>query len=113
MPDMKFTYYCKPGRFLSCREHFVFLGGWIHPPGYIVLQHGTLSPVEYDQIMRSGLIRIYEDQGSDMTYLEQYIPRADQRAYWENNVLPVGKLRQIKYNCFVGMIKVYNRRVIL
>lgn len=111
--NIRFTYFCKPGRFLSCREHYVYLGGWIIPPGYIVLQHGTFSAIEYRAFMQKGTISIREDPGKNYSYLEQWVPRSDLRRHRENDYLNIGKLRQKKYNLFVGMVKCYNRRIIL
>lgn len=111
--NVKFTYFCKPGRFLSCREHYVYLGGWIAPPGYIVLQHGFLSDIEYKMIMQKGGIAIREDPGKNYSYLEQWVPRSDLRRRREMDSLTIGKLRQKQYNLFVGRVKCYNRRIIL
>lgn len=111
--NVKFTYFCKPGRFLSCREHYVYLGGWIGPPGYIVLQHGFLSDIEYKMIMQKGSIVIREEPRKNYSYLEQWVPRSDLRRRREMDSLTIGKLRQKQYNLFVGMVKTYNRRIIL
>ena len=111
--NIRFTYFCKPGRFLSCREHYVYLGGWINPPGYIILQHGSLSAIEYRTIMRKGFISIREDTGRDYSSLEEWTSRPDLRNYRENHLLTIGKLRQKQYNLFVGTVKCYNRRIIL
>lgn len=110
--NIRFTYFCKLGRFLNRREHFVYLGGWISPPGYIVLQHGFLSDIEYKMIMQKGFILIREDPGKNFSYLEQWVPRSDLRRHREIDALTIGKLRQKQYNLFVGMVKNYNRRII-
>lgn len=110
--NIKFTYFCKPGRFLSYREHFVYLGGWINPPRYIVLQHGSLSAIEYRTIMQKGTIAIREEPGKNYSYLEEWVPRSDLRRHREMDLLTIGKLRQKQYNLFVGMVKSYNRRII-
>ena len=110
--NVKFTYFCKPGQFLAYREHYVYLGGWISPPGYIVLQHGYLSAIEYRTIMQKGSIFVREEPGKNYSYLEQWASRSDLRRRREMDFLTIGKLRQKQYNLFVGMIKSYNRRIL-
>lgn len=110
--NIRFTYLCKPGRFLNRQEHYVYLGGWINPPGYIVLQHGFLSAIEYRMIMQKGTIAIREEPGKNYSYLEQWASRSDLRRRREIDALTIGKLRQKQYNLFVGMVKSYNRRII-
>lgn len=106
---MKFTYFCRPGRFLRTNEHYVFLGGWIHPPGMIILQHGTLSGVEVREIEKTGQIAIYEDAGGNYSYLEHWVPRADLMAYQRTQKIKVGVLRRKRYNLYIGMIRIYRR----
>lgn len=110
---MKFTYYCKPGRFLSPREHYIYIGDWIMPEGYIVLQHGNLSYLEYKKILDNGFIRIFEDQKSDYTYIETIVSRSDLQKYRDMNLHRglVGTLTQISYNLYAGHVWIYGRGI--
>ena len=108
---MKFTYYCEPGRFLSPRQHFVFIGDWIRPDGYIILQHGNISYLENRKIERQGFIRIFEDSGSDYTYIETIVNRSDVQRYRDMRKRKVGILTRKSYNLYAGRIWVYGRVV--
>lgn len=109
---MKFTYYCEPGRFLSPRAHYVFIGEWIRPEGYIVLQHGNMSYCEYKNITEQGFIRIYENRESDYTYIETLITRSDMRKYQDQHRRKVGILIRKSYNLYMGGVCLYGRVII-
>lgn len=108
---MKFTYYCEPGRFLSPRTHFIYIGGWIRPEGYIVLQHGNLSYLEHKKITEQGYIRIFENHGVDYSYIEPIAFRSDLQRYRDLNLHRgcVGTLIQKNYNLYAGRVLVYGR----
>ena len=108
---MRFTYFCEPGRFLSPRTHYIFLGGWIRPEGYIVLQHGNISYLEYKKITGQGFIRVFEDRGSDYTYIETIVNRPDLQVYRDIHRRKVGVLARKRYNLFVGRVWVYGRTI--
>lgn len=110
---MKFTYFCEPGRFLSPRQHYCYIGDWIRPAGGIVLQHGTFSPAEWSEIQRNGFIRVYEDWKNDLTYLESFSCRDDMRKHQQKYRIRSGTLRQTRYNnMYTGMVMIYGRKVI-
>ena len=109
---MKFTYYCKPGKFLSPRAHYVFIGEWIRPEGYIVLQHGNMSYLEYKRITEQGFIRILESRASDYTYIEPLITRADMRKYHAEKSIKVGILIRKDYNLYIGRVCLYGRVIL-
>lgn len=106
---MKFTYYCVPGRMLSPRAHYIFIGEWIRPEGYIVLQHGNMSYLEYKHITEQGFIRIYENRASDYTYIETLVSRSDMRKYQDLHRQTVGILIRKSYNLYMGRVCLYGR----
>lgn len=101
---MKFTYYCLPGRMMVSSWHFVYLGGWIHPPGCIVLQHGVFSYIEYKQILTDGFIRVYEKEHAKYTYFYQYTERKDMQEYRLEKARQVGRLYQKNDNIYIGQL---------
>ena len=108
---MKFTYFCEPGRYLSPQTHFIFMGGWIRPEGCIVLQHGNMSYLEHQKIITQGFIRIFEDKGSDYTYIETLVDRPDLQRYRDEYRRKVGLLIRKDYNLYVGNVWVYGRAI--
>lgn len=110
---MKFTYYCAPGSCLTPRMHYIYIGDWIRPEGYIVLQHGNLSYLEHKKITDNGFIRIFEDQGADYTYIEPIVSRSDLQKYRDKYLHRgrVGTLTQKSYNLYAGNVWVYGRGI--
>lgn len=108
---MKYTYYCKPGRFLSPGAHFLYIGDWIRPKGCIVLQHGNLSYLEHKKISEQGFIRIFENRGADYTYIETIVDRPDLQRYRDRVRRKVGLLTRKSYNLYTGHVRVYGRVV--
>lgn len=106
---MKFTYYCEPGRFLSPRTHYVFIGDWIRPEGCIVLQHGNISYLERKKIIEQSFIRVFEDRGTAYTYIETIVSRPDLQKYRDLYRRKVGVLTQKSYNLYAGHVWVYGR----
>lgn len=108
---MKFTYFCVPGRFLSPRTHFLYIGGWIRPEGYIILQHGILSYQEHQKIDKQGFIRVFENRGCDYTYIETIVNRSDLQVYRDTQRQKVGVLTRKSYNLFAGRVRIYGRLI--
>ena len=74
-----------------------------------MLQHGNISYLEYKKLTNQGFIRIFEDRGSDYTYIETLVSRHDLQEYRDNQRRKVGVLARKRYNLFVGSVWVYGR----
>ena len=51
---MRYTLYCEYGHNGRPGKHYLYIGGWIHPPHSVVLCHGTLTEEEWDAVNVSG-----------------------------------------------------------
>lgn len=76
-----------------------------------MLQHGNLSYLEYQKIITQGFIRIFEDKGSDYTYIETLVDRPDLQRYRDEYRRKVGVLNRKDYNLYVGNVWVYGRGI--
>ena len=108
---MKFTYFCESGRNLSPRTHFLYIGEWIRPKGFIILQHGNISYLEYKKLTGQGFVRIFENRGADYTYIETIMNRPDLQEYRDNQRRRVGVLTLKRYNLYAGRVWIYGREI--
>ena len=76
-----------------------------------MLQHGNISYLEYKKITGQGFIRVFEDRGSDYTYIETIVNRPDLQVYRDIHRRKVGVLARKRYNLFVGRVWVYGRTI--
>lgn len=77
----KYTLMCKEGYMFRSAEHYLILGEWVgYTPGYVILQHGSLSDQEHHQISGQTFVNVYQDQKSNSmsiipSYSDKYLSR--------------------------------------
>ena len=104
---MKYTLYCVPGVYGNTRTHYIYIGGWIHPPFMLVLTHGNMTDAEYKRIREDGFISLYSIDSQNWIGI---YPRQG-RARWleSRKESAVGILRQTHdENIYVGRVRLFS-----
>ena len=77
----KYTLMCKEGYMFRSAEHYLILGEWVgYTPGYVILQHGSLSDQEYHKISGQTFVNVYQEQKYNSmsiipSYSDKYLSR--------------------------------------
>ena len=105
----KYTLYCLKGRMLHSDMHFLYISEWLpHDDDCVILHHGVLSDLEYQQLTGQQLVNVFQDQKSNTVtiiapYDKKYLSR-----HPDMNALQgyIGYLKRVGNNLFAGMVHV-------
>ena len=106
---IKFTLFCKNGRLFHTACHYLLLGEWItYCEGYTILQHGTLSDQEEQQLFGQTLVNVYQDMRNKSNcitapYHEKYLNRQNNL---NNLTLYAGCLKRSSHYLWEGEITI-------
>ena len=106
---MKYTFLCKPGCYGKPGKHYVYIGAWIAPIGYIILQHGSMTYKEFVKFKNDGYIGIEEDT-NNIVRIYQAPLEYHARKYAETRRKTIGRLLKKTDNIYIGGL--YHREFI-
>lgn len=104
---MRYTFMCKPGRFGRPGAHAVIMGSWQRLPGWIILQHGTMTEAEFRRISGAGILPVYKEGVNNIIRIYQDLPERHASRYRWEKVKPVGILWKKRDNIYIGKINLW------
>lgn len=105
---MRYTFFCKLGRFGRPGLHYVYIGGWIRPgPDFVILQHGNLTGSEYRQIRRDGYIKVMSDRNNYIAIYQELLTSYRAKKYHYETAGSIGSLYKKGDNIYIGHVNVY------
>lgn len=106
---MRYTFFCRLGRYGRPGLHYVYIGGWIRPgPEYVILQHGNLTGSEYRQICRDGCVKVMSDRNNHIGIYQEILTSYRAKKYHYETARDIGTLYKNKDNIYIGRVRVYS-----
>ena len=104
---MKYTLFCKRGSCFRADLHFLYIGDWVSPTGFVILQHGLMSEKLLHDIMSDGFARVFLDHRYHTCSLVPWCTDEHQRRISDIELLQqyAGRLIRVKKRLFVGRIR--------
>ena len=99
--NYRYTLYCVPGRLFCPGTHYLSIGDWVTPAGYLILSHGIMTEEEHEKITIGKAVCIYQNIGC--SWIGIYPTHASKK---DKDTVCVGVLHHIRDNIYGGGIHV-------